>query len=67
MILLISALTAIGKESCAQSLTTIAPDIGIGRLQVSMNKDIPLFRYENSKRAFDKIIFAVAATGEDKG
>lgn len=67
LILLISALTTFGNQSYAQHLSSIAPGIGIGRLQVSMNKDIPLFRDENSKRPFDKIIFEVVATGEDKG
>lgn len=51
----------------AQKLMKSEPTIGIGLLQVSLNRDIPLYKTSKSKKAFDSLSFNVVAEGKDKG
>lgn len=41
--------------------------IGIGRLQVSLNKTIPLYRTVEDTVPFDSLLFSRHESGEDKG
>lgn len=48
-------------------LIKIEPTVGIGILQVSLNRDIPIYRDTDSAEAFDTLRFPVVKSGEDKG
>jgi hypothetical protein len=50
-----------------KSLQTIDPTIGTGRLQVSLNDQIPLYKSVNDIQAFDTLIFTKITDGVDKG
>lgn len=49
------------------SLIKVDSTVGIGLLQASLNRDIPLYYDMDSKKAFDTIRFSVAQDGEQKG
>src|SRR5664280_1408081 len=55
------------NSTIAQKLEKVKPTIGIGRLQVSLNKEIPLYRNAKSALPFDTICFSVIESGAQKG
>ena len=55
------------NSTFAQELKKVKPTIGIGRLQVSLNKDIPLYLNAKSSLPFDTICFSVIESGAQKG
>ena len=68
-LLLIAFLLLVVNGILAQnkSLQTVEPTIGIGRLQVSLNDSIPLYRSADDIRAFDTLVFSRITDGVDKG
>ena len=58
----VSNLWAQGK-----SLQTVEPTIGVGRLQISLNDSIPIYKSADDIRAVDTLIFSRIADGADRG
>lgn len=65
--LLLIAVNGINAQEEAQPLQVVSPTIGIGRLQISLNDSIPLYRTADDIRAFDTLTFAKFADGVNKG
>ncbi len=68
-LLLIALLVFTASNVWAQNKSTqrVEPTIGIGRLQISLNDSIPLYKSADDIRAFDTLIFSKIADGVDKG
>ena len=48
-------------------LQRVEPTIGVGRLQISLNDSIPLYKSAEDIRAFDTLVFSRVTDGVDKG
>lgn len=68
-LLLIAFLLLATSSIWAQSkpLQAVEPTVGIGRLQISLNDSIPLYKSVDDIRAFDTLVFGRIADGIDKG
>lgn len=68
-LLLIALLLLIASGVMAQNkpLQSVDPTIGIGRLQISLNDSIPLYKSADDIRAFDTLVFSRIADGADRG
>lgn len=67
LFILLSLFTTSVVWAQEKSLQTVDPTVGIGRLQISLNDSIPLYRSADDIRAFDTLVFSKIADGVDKG
>lgn len=68
LLLTILLFSLVGSSAIAQeSVSKVEPTIGVGRLQVSLNKDIPLYYSASSSQPFDTIKFSQVKEGLDAG
>ncbi len=45
----------------------VEPTVGVGRLQISLNDSIPLYKSVDDIRAFDTLVFSRATDGVNRG